>query len=171
MNRLKELRTRYGLSLRKLQEYTGIDFSRLAVIEKTNANLESKTVEKLTDFFKVSSTYFFGKDGFIFYYDEHNKRYFPLVYEQYRQLLNDDVVSYSIDNGCIKRTISLEGFDRINDYDNCLKKDLNVRIITEQYIEFLENLDSNDFERQRERIIEYFETKEARRYLSKKDED
>jgi len=170
MNRLKELRTKYSLSLRKLQEYTGIDFSRLAVIEKTNANLESKTVDKLTDFFKVSSTYFFGKDGFIYYYDEHNKRYFPLVFEQYKHELTDDVISASIVDGCVRRTISLEGFDRIDKYNKNIEKDLNTRIKTEQFIEFLDELNQHDFEKQKETVLEYFEMKEARRKLSKIDE-
>jgi len=162
MNRLKELRNKYGLSLRKLQEYTGIDFSRLAVIEKTNANLESKTVEKLTDFFKVSNTYLFGKDGFIFYYDEYNKRYFPMPYEQYKKELTDDVISFSIVDGCVRRIISLTGYGRIEKYDKCLKKDFDIRLKTEEYLSFLDELDPYDFERQKERVQEYFEMKEIR---------
>jgi len=170
MNRLKELRTKYDLSLRKLQEYTGIDFSRLAIIEKTDANLESKTVEKLTDFFKVSNTYLFGRDGFIFYYDEYNEKYFPMPYEQYKRELTDDVISFSIVDGCIRRIISLNGYERIDEYDKCLKKDLDIRLKTEEYLSFLDKLDSYDFERQKERVQEYFEMKEIRRKISKKDE-
>lgn len=132
MNRLKQLRIRHGLSLRKLQEYTGIDFFRLAVIEKKDANLESKTIEKLADLFKVSSTYLLGKEGFVFYYDEHNQRYFPMPYEQYLNELTDDAVSFSIGDGCIRRIISIEGYKRIDESDERMGKAFDIKINTEK---------------------------------------
>lgn len=170
MYRLKELRTKYGLSLRKLQEYTKIDFSRLAIIEKTDANVESKTIQKLCDFFMISDTYLFGKDGFIFYYDEHNKKYFPMLYNQYKGSLTDDVVSWSIVDNRIRRIISLEGFDRINKIDECVSKDLELRIKIEHFLRLFDEMDDFNYKRYKERVLEYFTIKELRRDLLKKDE-
>ena len=168
MKRLKELRVKYGLTLRELQKYTGIDFSRLAVIEKSDVNVELKTIEKLCNFFKVSATYLLGKDGFIFYFDELNKRYFSMPFEQYKRILNDDVVSFSIVDGSIRRIISVDGYERIKNADELAKNDLERLLITSRFINFLDSLDDFDFNRQKDILSEYFESREARGFLEKR---
>lgn len=168
MNRLKELRNKYHLSLRELQNYTGIDFSRLAVIEKTEANIELKTIEKLCNFYKVSSTYLFGRDGLISYYDEKNKQYFSMPYEQYKAVLTDDVVSFSIVDGCVRRLISIEGYNRIDSVYESISKGLEMRLNTERYLKLLNDLDDYDFNHQKEIILRFFEKQKVRRASSKK---
>lgn len=163
MKRLKELRTKYGLSLRKLQEYTGIDFSRLAIIEKTDANVELKTIKKLCDFFMVSDTYLFGEDGLIYYYNSINKNYFYMAYEQYKNTLKDDVVSWSIVDGHIRRVISLEGYDRINRLDDSVSKDLDMRIAVNRFLRMFDEIDDFDYKKYKEIIMDYFEMEDIRR--------
>lgn len=157
MNNLKYLRTQCGLALRKVQEYTGIDFSRLRVIETKNPNIETKTIEKLCNFYKVSASYLLGHDGFIEYYDEENKKYFSLPFEQYKNILTDDVISISIVNCQVQRIISKEGYNRINQHDNVTRKALDIRITTMHYIEFLKTLNDHDFNSEQEILMEYFE--------------
>ena len=165
MKRLKELREKYHLTLRELQKYTKIDFSRLSVIEKRETNVELKTIEKLCDFFKVSNSYLLGGDGFIFYFDEYNKRYFPMPFEQYKDILTDDVISSSIVDGSIRRIISLEGYDRITSYDEIVKKDINNLITTNRFLDFLNRLDDFDYKNQKEMVLEYFEMREAKKLI------
>jgi len=149
--------------LRKLQKYTGVDFSRLAVLEKTDANLELKTIRKLTEFFKVSNTYLFGGDGFIFYYDENKQTFFSLPYEQYKSELTDDVVSVSIVDGSIRRIISIEGYDRLARLNTLYKNDIDIRLKTISYLNYIDKLDSYEFNKQKEIILEFFETKEIKK--------
>lgn len=60
MNRLKELRHRYDLRLRKLEEYVNIDHSRLSIIEKHDTHIRADTLYRLTNFFACTSDYFLG---------------------------------------------------------------------------------------------------------------
>ena len=59
-NRLRELRTQRGLSLRGLAEAINLDFSSLAYYERGVRNFSSKSQKILADYFGVSVDYLLG---------------------------------------------------------------------------------------------------------------
>lgn len=61
MNNLKYLRKKANISLRKLEEYTGITFTTLGKIENNQRSLRLSHINALCDFFKVSSDFLLGK--------------------------------------------------------------------------------------------------------------
>lgn len=70
MKRLKELRERYGLSLRKLDEYIGVDYSSLAKLERDETRCPAiPTLKKIAQYFAVSTEYLLeeSNDGFYVY--------------------------------------------------------------------------------------------------------
>lgn len=156
MNRIKELRTKLNLSLRNLQKFTGIDFSRLAVLEKTDGNMETKTIEKLCNFFNVSSNYLLGNDGYIYYYDINNHK-FGMLYDQFKEVLTEEVVIEKIINNIVVRTITLEGYERLDKTSKLQRQALNNRIAANHFIEYLNNLDETEYKQVKEAILDYFE--------------
>ena len=69
MNRLKQLRTARGLSLRALSDRTGLDFSTIAYCERGERNFSVKSQQILADFFGVSVDYLLGKSAEEIYTD------------------------------------------------------------------------------------------------------
>lgn len=59
-NRLHQLRTERGLSLRELSEEIGVDFSTIAFCEKGQRNFSARTIAALTNYFGVSVDYLLG---------------------------------------------------------------------------------------------------------------
>ena len=70
-----------------------------------------------------------------------------MAYEQYKNVLTDDVITTSIVDGCIRRIISLEGYERIEILDKSISDAWTVRLKTEEYISFLEGLDDFEFKK------------------------
>jgi len=165
MNRIKESRNECNLSLRQLQKFTSIDFSRIAVIEKNDANIESKTAEKLASFFRVSVDYLLGRDGFIFYYDERNKRFFPLLYEQFKGIIKKDYVTISIEEGKVKRIISSEGYRALDEYNKVANESLKNRIEVDRICRTIDEADDYKYRILKERIIEILQINDERRKL------
>lgn len=62
MNRLKELRLKSNLTLRELNEKTGIIYSVLADIENGKRSLNTNVAVKLSQFYNVSVDYLMGVD-------------------------------------------------------------------------------------------------------------
>lgn len=61
MNRLKELRTRAGLSIRQLGEATGINYSNLSRLElNKNTGFNLKMLNKLCTYFNCTPNYLLG---------------------------------------------------------------------------------------------------------------
>lgn len=60
MNRLRELRERSGLSLRELDEATGIDYSSIAFYERGKRQMSNRAQRILADYFGVSIDYLLG---------------------------------------------------------------------------------------------------------------
>lgn len=60
MNRLRELRSRNGLTLRQMQDATGIDYSTLAFYERGERQMSSRTQQIIADYFGVSIDYLLG---------------------------------------------------------------------------------------------------------------
>ena len=59
-NRLHQLRTDRGLSLRKLAEEVGVDWSTLSFCEKGQRNFSARVIAALTKYFGVSADYLLG---------------------------------------------------------------------------------------------------------------
>lgn len=62
-NRLKALRESNGLTLRKLEEYTGITNSTLSAIENGNRRMNIRVAIKLAKYFNVSIDYLVGLEN------------------------------------------------------------------------------------------------------------
>lgn len=60
MNRLRELRERSGLSLRELDEATGIDYSSIAFYERGKRQMSNRAQRIFADYFGVSIDYLLG---------------------------------------------------------------------------------------------------------------
>lgn len=86
MNRLKELRKAAGITLRKLDEETGINYSSLGQIEKDNRNLTQEHIFRLCDFFNVTADFLLGKTNFGYrvLLANHYETYVTLSEEDYR---------------------------------------------------------------------------------------
>lgn len=60
MNRLKELRTKHGLTLRELHQIVNINYSQLGRIEKGKSALYDDHIQALTTYFCVTADYLLG---------------------------------------------------------------------------------------------------------------
>ena len=63
MNRLKELRTSRGLTIRALADLVGISHTQITHIENGKRNLTSKNASRVAGFFGVSVDYLLGKSA------------------------------------------------------------------------------------------------------------
>lgn len=156
MNRLKQLRLEANLSLRELQNHVRIDYSRIAKIEKSDHNIESKTLQKFLDFFMINYSYFNGGDGLIYFYDSFNECYFPLAYNQFKEIIDNAKVTVSIVDNKVRRIISDKDLDKISNSLNVQTITLNRRIKILQIIKDAENMDINEIEMLKEGIDELY---------------
>lgn len=159
MNRLKELRKQAGLSLRELQKYVGIDFSRLAVIEKNDANIEQKTLDKLLVFFGVNYSYFYGGDGLIDFYDNYQKKFYPLAYNQFKNILDNAIINIQIINSKVIRILSEEDLNKISNIMLDYEHSINRKILVENFIEKIDKLSTNEIKQIQSDLNEYFDSK------------
>jgi len=167
MNRLYELRSESGLSLRKVQFFTGIDFSRLAVIEKNDCNIEQKTMNKLCLFFDVSPEYFMGGDGRIYYYNERGEKYYHF-YEQLKNIIQKEMVVTEIIDNRIHRKLTCNGIEAINNYFIMLNKNISKRIKINNFLDELDELNDNEYSNAKELILNYFSLRDIKGGDSKK---
>lgn len=75
MNNLKRLRERYSLTVRKLQEHIGLDYTRVSYLEKYGESLNYNTALKFMNFYNVTCDYLMGNSplGFIVLYEYEGK--------------------------------------------------------------------------------------------------
>lgn len=152
MNRLKELRKETKLSLRQLQEYVGIDFSRLGKLEKNDLNVESNTLEKLLNFFMVDYYYFQGKGGLVYFYDAHKKQYFPLSYNQFKSLFEKFCYTVEIADSSVRRILTDEGLKLIGETFRAEQISLDKKIKFYQMVDELKKCDDLFLEDLKEEI-------------------
>lgn len=72
MNNLLYLRKKAGLTLRKLGDYTKINYSNLAQIEKGKRFLTENHLRTLSNFFKVTTDFLIGKTEMGIYVELEN---------------------------------------------------------------------------------------------------
>lgn len=152
MNRLMELRKETKLSLRQLQEYVGIDFSRLGKLEKNDLNVESNTLEKLLNFFMVDYYYFQGKGGLVYFYDTHKKQYFPLSYNQFKSLFEKFCYTVEIADSSVRRILTDEGLKLIGETFRAEQISLDKKIKFYQMVDELKKCDDLFLEDLKEEI-------------------
>ncbi len=145
MNRLKELRTQAGLSLRKLASYVDIDFSRLAVIEKTDANLEGKTVERLTSFFGVDYAYLMGEDGFMSFYNDEKGVEERLIYSQFRSVIETHGSEASVVDGKLRRVLPKKGWEEVDRYFDVEAKAIDLAIAANRVCDLMDSLSDDEY--------------------------
>jgi transcriptional regulator with XRE-family HTH domain len=64
MNRIKKLRTELKVTTRELAEYLGLAKSAISYLENETRPLRQVHIEKLTNFFRVTSDYLLGKSDY-----------------------------------------------------------------------------------------------------------
>lgn len=88
MNRLKEMRTLKKLTLRELEEATGITNSTLSAIENGKRNMNIRVATTLADFFGVSVDFMLGRNVSSMV-DEFMTNLLK-IYNPYNELPNED---------------------------------------------------------------------------------
>lgn len=61
MNRLREIRTSKGLTLRELGDILHITYTAISKVENSQRNLSDNDINMLCDYFKVSADYLLGR--------------------------------------------------------------------------------------------------------------
>lgn len=140
MNRVKELRTRYHLSLRDLSSKVNINFSNLSRIERGEIKAFTSTMEKISDFFNVDMEYIIGKSpiGINVSYDIRNIGKGTIQ-------LNTDELDYFIECG-LEEEITEHGIVRFVDDSSKAVQILTEKINREQ---IMQRYDDEYFEKYR----------------------
>lgn len=140
MNRVKELRTRYHLSLRDLSSKVNINFSNLSRIERGEIKAFTSTMEKFSDFFNVDMEYIIGKSpiGINVSYDIRNIGKGTIQ-------LNTDELDYFIECG-LEEEITEHGIVRFVDDSSKAVQILTEKINREQ---IMQRYDDEYFEKYR----------------------
>ena len=110
MNRLKELREEFGLTVRKLEEFVGINYMTLNNYENESRTINPTALKQLSNFFDVTNDYTLGIDDSFMYvnYEKTKKRY--IIRESLYKYLKKGNFIYYKDN---KRYIDLNKFFNI----------------------------------------------------------
>lgn len=140
MNRVKELRTRYHLSLRDLSSKVNINFSNLSRIERGEIKAFTSTMEKFSDFFNVDMEYIIGKSpiGINVSYDIRNIGKGTIQ-------LNTDELDYFIECG-LEEEVTEHGIVRFVDDSSKAVQILTEKINREQ---IMQRYDDEYFEKYR----------------------
>lgn len=146
MNRLKQLRLEANLSLRNLEKFIKVDYSRISKIEKHGENIESKTLEKFLGFFMVNYSYFNGGDGLIYFYDRYNERYFPLAYYQFKEIIDNANINVSIIDNKVRRIISDEDLNKISISMSFSKKTLEKKLKVVRFLKEIKSFTIDELE-------------------------
>ena len=151
MNKIKELRLERNLSIRKLANELGINYSTLASYESEQRDLNTTIIKKLASYFEVSTDY-------LLYYDA------KYIYAKY--LVNDKIYQISLDDRSYnelkkyiyfdnnQRLISLNNYFEIKEYFDVLNFmyiipvenyiDDDQIVLTENYIKFVKQVIKNE---------------------------
>lgn len=146
MNRLKQLRLEAKLSLRNLEKYINVDYSRISKIEKYGENIESKTLEKFLGFFMVNYSYFNGGDGLIYFYDRYNEHYFPLAYYQFKDIIDNAKIDVSIVDNKVRRIISDDDLNEISKSMSLSRKALDKKLKVVRFLKEVEDFTIDELE-------------------------
>jgi len=140
MNRVKELRTRYNLTLRQLSQKVGVNIANISRYERDEAQANTATIIKFSDFFNVDMEYIIGKSpiGINVSYDIRNIGKGTIQ-------LNTDELDYFIECG-LEEEITEHGIVRFVDDSSKAVQILTEKINREQ---IMQRYDDEYFEKYR----------------------
>ncbi len=116
MNRLTQLRKKYGLTTRTLEEYTGVSSTVITYLELERRPFRQVHIDKLTSFFNVTSDYLLGKNDSGLIAFTTNGTEIILSEKEYHELNNDieeqiikvdNSFTFSLESEKIAKTIML----------------------------------------------------------------
>ena len=116
MNKLKELRTERGLTVRGIQDKTGIKFTTYARYESEERDMSTEVLKKLSKFFETTIDYMLCNNNYCVYatYKEGNFM-FSIRTNYYEELKKEKYIYFdNFDNRCIDIN-SLVGVGKTND--------------------------------------------------------
>jgi len=115
MNKLKELRTERGLTVRGIEDKTGIKFTTYARYESEERDMSTDVLKQLADFFKVSVDYLICHSSYCLYAKYKEGNFFFRIKEDYYKELKEKKYIYFDNNEdrCIDIN-SLIGVDKSN---------------------------------------------------------
>lgn len=131
MNRLKELREERDLTVRKVDELTGINYMTLNNYENEVRDMSTKVIKQLASFYEVSIDYLLNNSDYFLYVNYRNiEKKYIIQKNMYELLLKKGLISFS-DNKRFVDLNKLLGLDEskdanilIQDIYNSLRKTL-----------------------------------------------
>lgn len=131
MNRLKELREERDLTVRKVDELTGINYMTLNNYENEVRDMSTKVIKQLASFYEVSIDYLLNNSDYFLYVNYRNiEKKYIIQKNMYELLLKKGFISFS-DNKRFVDLNKLLGLDEskdanilIQDIYNSLRKTL-----------------------------------------------
>lgn len=131
MNRLKELREERDLTVRKVDELTGINYMTLNNYENEVRDMSTKVIKQLASFYEVSIDYLLSNSDYFLYVNYRNiEKKYIIQKNMYELLLKKGLISFS-DNKRFVDLNKLLGLDEskdanilIQDIYNSLRKTL-----------------------------------------------
>lgn len=95
MNRLKELRNEYNLTIRALEKLTGIGSTAISLYESESRDFNTNVLKIFSDFFCVTINYLLHhRDDGVFVYYEHDDKVYQLDDAVFKQYKNDGFIYY-----------------------------------------------------------------------------
>ena len=140
MNRLKELREERDLTVRKVDELTGINYMTLNNYENEVRDMSTKVIKQLASFYEVSIDYLLNNSNYFLYVNYRNiEKKYIIQKNMYELLLKKGLISFS-DNKRFVDLNKLLGLDESKDANiliqdiynslrNTLKKPLKGNLI------------------------------------------
>lgn len=131
MNRLKELREERDLTVRKVDELTGINYMTLNNYENEVRDMSTKVIKQLASFYEVSIDYLLNNSDYFLYVNYRNiEKKYIIQKNMYELLLKKGLISFN-DNKRFVDLNKLLGLDEsrdanilIQDIYNSLRKPL-----------------------------------------------
>ena len=127
MNKLKELRAERNLTVRGLEDKTGIKFTTYARYESEERDMSTEVLKKLSKFFEVSIDYMLCNNNYCVYakYKEGDFM-FCIRANYYEELKNEKYIYFdNNDNRCIDIN-SLIGVGKTNDITGIFQEMIRI---------------------------------------------
>lgn len=170
MNNLKKLRSEINFTVRELSEKVGISSAALSYLENENRPFRQIHIDKLTNFFRVTSDYLLGKSsyGYVVYLEDGIDE--VILSEEEYNIYKDKmkVAVYNVENSsCYSMTSYLDEKGNRQYYNQSLE---GVNFIVERmlttpikkdivdYVQSkLDNLTEQLTEEQKQKVIKFIE--------------
>ena len=96
MNRLKELREERNLTVRKVDELTGINYMTLNNYENEVRDMSTKVIKQLASFYEVSIDYLLNNSDYFLYVNYKNiEKKYIIQKNMYEHFLKNGLINFS----------------------------------------------------------------------------